>query len=123
MFGTANTCCMGSVDEAEGVKVRSLTWTALFTALFVFNGMASFAFTPNEVLVVYNNQPLPDPSSLEYATAIQIVPASEGVARYYAQARGIPASNLLGLPNASFYCEFRSNPNTDFSLIRTLISI
>lgn len=61
------------------------------------------ALSPHEVLVVYNARELPAPSSPDYAIALQIIPASETVAMYYASARGIPASNLLGLPHASFY--------------------
>lgn len=80
------------------MKLR-LTITAVIMLMAV--ALASFALTPNEVLVVYNNQE-PDPLSDDYALACQVVPASEGVAKHYAAARGIPADNLLGLPAARF---------------------
>jgi len=70
-------------------------------ALHVATG-AGFALSPNEVLVAYNSRELPDPLSNEYAIASQVIPASEGVARYYAGVRGIPSGNLLGLSQSPF---------------------
>lgn len=75
---------------------------AIVFALYVTTAGSSFALSANDVLVVFNSQELPDPSSPEYATACQVVPASRAIAEYYASMRQIPSNNLLGLPFAPF---------------------
>ena len=86
------------MDTPEGSQMRLVRCTVL--AVLILCNLAistAFALTSGEVLVVYNSRALPDPSSPDYELACQIIPASEGVARYYAEVRNIPSSNVLGL--------------------------
>lgn len=54
------------------------------------------ALTPNEVLVVYNSNPITPGNNPIFNIA------SEGVAKYYVSARGIPSANLLSLSQAPY---------------------
>ncbi len=68
----------------------------------------ALAFSPNEVAVVYG-------------TDASVTNASQGVALYYAQARGIPRSNVVGIPAPPYgstqspgYLEYIATPIWDY---------
>lgn len=62
----------------------------LLLVIVLLSARPLWALVPEDVVVVYN-------------TTASLDGASEGVARYYAQAEGIPAANLLGIQTSADY--------------------
>ena len=77
--------------------MKPVLWLSLALVLWMLFVCPAYALVAQEVLVVYNDSDLPLPGSEDYDLAYQIIPASKGVAEYYAKVRNIPSSNVLGL--------------------------
>lgn len=71
--------------------MKSVFLRALYCSLVIILVIIApvLAFSPNEIVVVYNTYPT-------------MQDASYGVAQYYAQVRGIPQANLVGVYSPSF---------------------
>lgn len=87
------------------VLLRTLFCAWIIVSVLIAPAMA---FSPNEIVVVYS-------------TSSTMINASEGVALYYAQVRGIPQANILGInappyesTNSSSYIQSIATPISNY---------